>query len=140
VRDAIKEVNALLQERPISENDVPRLMLMLLSQSRELRGLPEEWRWHSMGGQATSPYSLSPKAGDIVIWGVSGRSKTFGVNASGTPRWEEPLGEIRVPQDVLARRPMWQAVAAVATFIKSYEKTCKGERVYAARNPLPSTL
>ena len=50
-RQIVADINAWLDAEPLSQNDIPLMLLDLLSQSRELRTLDARWRWHTIGGQ-----------------------------------------------------------------------------------------
>jgi len=67
---------------PLSLNDVPALLLALLSKSTAVSSLPADKRWHTMGGQVTSPYFRAIKA-DAVIHAVNGVSEIVALDGQG---------------------------------------------------------
>ena len=80
---AMASVTALLDAAPLSQNDVPTLLLALLSAHPRLKALPEEQRWHSLGGQITSPWFRPGGEGNSYILGINGVSELFALDRSG---------------------------------------------------------
>jgi len=79
---ALLEARALLEAGALSLNDVPTLVLALLSAHPTVKALPQSARWHSLGGQVTSPYF---SAGDgASVLGINGVSELFATDALGT--------------------------------------------------------
>ena len=81
---ALTEAQALLDEAPLSQNDVPALLLALLSAHPPLAGLAPEARWHTLGGQLTSPYFEPGGPADSYLLGVNGVSELYALNRAGT--------------------------------------------------------
>jgi hypothetical protein len=79
--EALAEADTALNLGPVSLNDVPTLLLALLSSHASLRALPQEARWHTMGGQVTSPH-FKPPSGEMVL-SINGVSELFALNESG---------------------------------------------------------
>lgn len=79
---ALADAQALMEQAPLSQNDVPSMLLALLSAHPSLKALPDAQRWHTLGGQVTSPYFDAGRAGASVI-GVNGISEFFALNAKG---------------------------------------------------------
>ena len=72
-----------MDEAPLSQNDLPALLLALLSAHPSVRGLPPEARWHTLGGQVTSPY-FAPGGGEgAVVLGINGVSELFALDRAG---------------------------------------------------------
>jgi hypothetical protein len=71
-----REVDVELARLPLSQNDIPALLLALLARSPELASLPRDRRWHSMGGMTTSPWFSAPRR-EAVLLGVNSRSELF---------------------------------------------------------------
>lgn len=67
---------------PLSLNDVPSLLLAMLSKSTAVSSLPAEKRWHTMGGQVTSPFFRPIKAG-AAIHAVNGVSEIVALDGQG---------------------------------------------------------
>jgi hypothetical protein len=72
---ALKEAQALLDEAPLSQNDVPTLLLALLKGHPGLKALPLAQRWHTLGGQVTSPYFEPGGDAASYIMGINGVSE-----------------------------------------------------------------
>ncbi|MBL8918042.1 MAG: sulfatase-like hydrolase/transferase [Myxococcaceae bacterium] len=66
---------------PVSLNDVPAMVLALLSAHPNVKALPAAQRWHTLGGQVTSPF-FKPTGGAAVL-SINGVSELFAVDASG---------------------------------------------------------
>ena len=82
LRDALRGAQQHLDAGPLSLNDVPSMVLALLSSSTSLAALPAAQRWHTMGGQVTSPFFRPIRAG-AVIHGVNGVSEVFALDGRG---------------------------------------------------------
>ncbi len=80
---ALAEVQALIDEAPLSQNDVPTLLLALLSAHPGLEALPAEKRWHTLGGQVTSPYFAPGGDPASYILGINGVSELFALDRKG---------------------------------------------------------
>jgi hypothetical protein len=79
----LAEAQRLLEEAPLSQNDVPTLVLALLASHPGLASLPESARWHSMGGQVTSPYFAPGGEADSYLLGINGVSELYTLNRAG---------------------------------------------------------
>lgn len=80
---ALKEIQALIDEAPLSQNDVPSLLLALLSAHPGVTSLPEEKRWHTLGGQVTSPnFEPGGEAGSYIV-GINGVSELYALDRKG---------------------------------------------------------
>jgi hypothetical protein len=82
VHDAAARAQALLDAGPLSLNDVPALLLATLSASPVLMNLPDAQRWHTLGGQVTSPH-FRGFVDDAVIEGINGVSQVVAFDAHG---------------------------------------------------------
>ncbi|MFO0593977.1 MAG: LTA synthase family protein [Myxococcaceae bacterium] len=80
---ALTEVQTLLDEAPLSQNDVPSMLLALLSSVPPLKALPEEQRWHTLGGQVTSPYFQPGGEASTYILGINGVSELYAFDRQG---------------------------------------------------------
>ncbi len=80
---ALAEVQRLVAAGPLSQNDVPAMLLALLSKHPGIVALPESARWHTLGGQVTSPW-FDPGGGDeAYVLGINGVSELYALNKSG---------------------------------------------------------
>lgn len=80
---ALKEAQALIEEAPLSQNDVPTLLLALLSAHPGLAALPAEQRWHTLGGQITSPWFAPGGDKTSYVLGINGVSELFALDRQG---------------------------------------------------------
>ncbi len=80
---ALREVQALIDEAPLSQNDVPTMLLALLSAHPGVKALPAEKQWHTLGGQVTSPYFEPGGDRDSYILGINGVSELFALDRQG---------------------------------------------------------
>lgn len=80
---ALADAQRLLDEAPLSQNDVPTLLLALLSAHPGVKALPAAQRWHSMGGQVTSPYFEPGGEADSYLVGINGVSELYALNRAG---------------------------------------------------------
>jgi hypothetical protein len=85
---ALADAQQKLDAGPLSLNDVPSLLLAVLSKSTAVSSLPAEKRWHTMGGQVTSPFFRSIKSG-AVIHAVNGVSEIVALDGQG-----QRIGEV----------------------------------------------
>jgi hypothetical protein len=119
---ALAGLNQVLQETPLSQNDIPRLILGLLFKSPELKGLPRDKRWHTLGGQVLSPFSAPPAAQPSgLVWGVDGSSEAFVIDSRGQPLLREGQGPLDGPESFEragAFGPVNQALALMIRYTK----------------------
>lgn len=127
-RDAIRAANAELDRLPISENDVPSLLLALLSKSAELRRLPPEARWHTLGGAVTSPWFGGPTGESAALSGIDSATEFFSLDAEG--RRIGPVanaGPLEAASDLYTACPPLQPVRSLlASFLNGYANECRG--------------
>ena len=80
---AMSEAQTLLNATPLSQNDVPALMLALLKFHPGLRALPEASRWHTLGGQVTSPWFQPGGEPESFILGINGVDELYVLDRQG---------------------------------------------------------
>jgi hypothetical protein len=80
---ALKEAQALLDAAPLSQNDVPTLLLSMLKEHPSVKALPQSARWHTLGGQVTSPWFKPGGASGSYIFGINGVSELFVLDRQG---------------------------------------------------------
>lgn len=78
---AMSAAQRQLEAGPLSLNDVPTLLLALLSAQAGVKALPAEQRWHTLGGQVTSPWFDAGGGGALLS--INGVSELFTVDAKG---------------------------------------------------------
>ncbi|MCA2978022.1 MAG: sulfatase-like hydrolase/transferase [Myxococcaceae bacterium] len=79
--EALARAQALIDAGPVSLNDVPTLVLALLSAHPGVVALPAAQRWHTLGGQLTSPH-FRPGPGATLL-SINGVSELFAVGPTG---------------------------------------------------------
>jgi hypothetical protein len=80
---ALTEAQAQLNATPLSQNDVPALLLALLKFQPGLRALPESSRWHTLGGQVTSPWFQPGGEPQSYILGINGVDELYVLDRQG---------------------------------------------------------
>lgn len=80
---ALAEAQALIEEAPLSQNDVPTLLLALLKAHPSVKALPAAERWHTLGGQVTSPWFDPGGSKASYILGINGVSELFALDRKG---------------------------------------------------------
>lgn len=79
--EPLRRASDALNARPTSLNDVPMLLLALLSQHPAVKALPSDQRWHTLGGQRTSPW-FKPRPG-VALLSINGVSELFALDETG---------------------------------------------------------
>jgi hypothetical protein len=80
---ALRSARRALDAAPLSQNDIPALMLALLGSHGAVKALPGEARWHTLGGQVTSPWFHPPGRDGAYVLGVNGISELFMLDRTG---------------------------------------------------------
>ncbi len=122
---AMDQAQQLLGDLPLSQNDLPAMMLALVSESSAMRGLGADERWHTMGGQRTSPYFRAEVGGECLAWGVDAQSHPFSVLADGT---FHETGERCAPQvqDKSAAPTLEPVAGFLSVLLRNYDTPCHG--------------
>ncbi len=81
---ALAEARTLLDATPLSQNDVPALLLALLKFHPGLRALPAEARWHTLGGQVTSPWFQPGGDASSFLLGINGVDELYVLDKNAT--------------------------------------------------------
>lgn len=117
---AWQELRTLARTQPISSSDIPSLLLALVGESAPLRALPTEARWHTLGGQATSPHYRSV-TGRGVIHGIDAHGFVFDVEADGSVHTGEiRMESLRGPADVADAGPHNRGeIAFLGSFLRA---------------------
>lgn len=79
---SVRGAQAGIDAGPISLNDVPTMLLSTLSAAPALQALPPASRWHTLGGQVTSPHYRACVDG-AVVHAVNGVSQLVAIDAAG---------------------------------------------------------
>lgn len=80
---ALGEAQRLLEAAPLSQNDVPALVLALLWAHPAVKALPEAQRWHTLGGQVTSPWFEPGGEPGAAVLGINGVSELYALDRAG---------------------------------------------------------
>jgi len=83
LQKALREVQTRLEAAPLSQNDVPAMLLALLSAHPSIKALPAAARWHTLGGQVTSPWFQPGGDPRSFILGINGVSEFFALDRTG---------------------------------------------------------
>lgn len=104
-----------LARMPLSQNDTPTLLLALLERFAPVRALPPQRGWHSMGGQATSPWYVAPGPPTTRVHGIHAATALFFVDARGASTApDEPAPLVVTPRRARHVTPsLHPAVAAL---------------------------
>ena len=132
-----REPGVVRLKEPVSENDVPRLLLTVLKAHPRIKAAADGGLAATLGGQRFIPgaRALTPFSGSVV-WGINARSAWFGVSASGlvaeTPYTAVPPRFDRPPRDPM---PGGDAVlAALGRYLRRHATPCAG---FLARRTVP---
>lgn len=122
---AWSRLREIARSQPVSNADVPALVLALLASSGPLRALSSDARWHTIGGQATSPYYRSV-TGRGVIHGIDAHAGIFDVSETGIVR---PSGiemdALHGPDDVAHAAPHnAPGVAFLGSLVRNHASRC----------------
>jgi len=129
---AWERFRGLASRAPVSNTDVPSLVLAWLSASRPLAELPARARWHTLGGQATSA-AFVPPIGDGALFGVDAHAQLFTVGPEGGTR-ATGIGTdtLRTREDVTTPAPRDRAMLAfLGAFLRGYGARCPVSRWHA---------
>lgn len=80
---ALAEIQGLLDQAPLSQNDVPAMLLAVLRAQPALAALPQAARWHTLGGQVLSPYFRPGGDPSTSLLGINGVSELFALDRAG---------------------------------------------------------
>lgn len=80
---SLSRAQTLLEQGPLSQNDVPSMLLALLHAHPGVAKLPRGARWHTLGGQVTSPYFQPGGPADSYVLGINGVSELYALDRQG---------------------------------------------------------
>lgn len=125
VHELVRELNQALAEQALSQNDVPRLLLALLARAPAMGVLPEGYRWHSLGGQALSPYFRLEAAPGARVIGVNAASRVYWVDATGPVDPGEPAAPVFDSERARETTPsLLSQVSVYSAFLSQYGRRC----------------
>ena len=136
VRDAVRDLNEALDGKAWSQNDVPFFVLTLLSHAPGVRGLEQERRWHTFGGERTSPYFVSLKP-EAKILGIDSVAEFYGENDEEESLFPpEKATFVSKPSEITTSSPSLQPVAAtMQAYLNGYVAKCANEKSAAREAP-----
>lgn len=122
----LNRINKKLTEQT-SINDIPHLLLALLSADPQIKDLPSEWRWHTMGGQTTSKDFKIATLPQTRVWGVDASSNAFFIDADGRQIGREQMEILQPEQDLQwQKRHLMPVTSFLGSFLKGYGSKCYG--------------
>lgn len=129
--EAVAPILARLRERaatqPISLMDSPAIVTALLSATRELRSIPAAWRFHTFGGQATSPHFALDGRPRARVWGTDSAAFVFSADADATvTAYENKSRAFSNAAELDELNPSLRGPAAfLGSFVKGYLLRCE---------------
>jgi hypothetical protein len=130
--DAIALRLAALHDRAASQvvslSDSPTLVTALLSATKELRSIPSAWRFHTFGGQATSPHFAFAARPTARIWGTDSAAFVFSADADGNvSAYENKNRSFSDVGEIDSMNPSLRGPAAfLSSFVRGYLMRCEG--------------
>ena len=111
----------------LSLMDSPTLMTALLSSTRELRTIPDAWRFHTFGGQATSAHFAFDAKPAAHVWGTDSAAFVFSADADGAvTAYENKNRQFSDATELDTLNPSLHGPAAfLASFVKGYLLRCE---------------
>jgi hypothetical protein len=131
--ETIAPIMARLRDRaasqPISLMDSPALVTALLSSTRELRSIPDAWRFHTFGGQATSPHFMFDAQPLARVWGTDSAAFVFSADADASvTAYENKNRAFSGPAEMDTLNASLRGPAAfLGSFVKGYLTRCEGQ-------------
>ena len=112
----------------VSLVDSPSLVTALLSRTREMKSIPEPWRFHTFGGQATSPHFTLDADARARAWGTDSAAFVFSVAQDGSVTAQPNKNrQFSGPEELDTLNPSLRGPAAfLASFAKGYLGRCEG--------------
>ncbi len=126
VRGLVRRLNVVLDRQQWSQNDTPLFLLTLLAHAPTMEALPSSARWHTLGGERTSPFFKAPHE-DVKLVGIDCKSELFGADDQGRsvmPR--EAASFVSSPGEIYTMSPTLIPIAATfSQFLNGYAATCR---------------
>lgn len=125
-RELVRAVNEALEGDAWSENDVPLMVLTLLAHAPGMTALPQGARWHTLGGERTSPFFV-PHEPRAKVLGINCVAEIFGTDehdASLLP--PETASFVNDERELYTSSPSLVPIAAtLSRFLSGYATTCR---------------
>ena len=125
----LEAVHDRAEAHVVSLADSPTLVFALLSKTKELRAIPSEWRFHTFGGQATSPHFTFAERPTARLWGTDSAAFVFSASADGDVEpYENKNCSFSNAHDLDTMNPSLRGTAALlSSFAKGYLRRCEGQ-------------
>jgi hypothetical protein len=138
---AVTDLIARLHDRAastseaISLTDSPTLVTALLSSTSEVKGIPDAWRFHTYGGQATSPHFALDARPSARVWGTDSAAFVFSADADGSVTAQANKNRaFSGPEELDTLNPSLRGPAAfLASFTKGYLTRCESRPLRMTR-------
>ncbi len=126
LRAALDDAQRALAAGPVSQNDIATLTLALLDAAPPLAALPPTARWHTLGGQRTSPHWAAPTRAGAAAIGLNAIGEFFASDSTGEALGPiVPVETIASPEDVVRDHTEVRPTAAVfGRFLSDWAKRC----------------
>ncbi len=126
VRELVRALNTALDHEPWSQNDVPLLLLTLLAHAPGMKAMPTASRWHTLGGERTSPYFVPPRE-DVKVLGVNCVASLFGTDAQDHSLLPpETSSFVNDESEIYTSSPSLIPIAATfSRFLNGYAARCQ---------------
>ncbi len=139
--DAVASLVARLHDRAaaaeqvISLTDSPTLVTALLSSTSEVKSIPEPWRFHTYGGEATSPHFTLDARPSARAWGTDSAAFVFSADADASvTAYPNKNRAFSGPEELDAINPTLRGPAAfLASFTKGYLTRCESRPLRMTR-------
>jgi hypothetical protein len=126
LRDLVRRLDLVLDRQQWSQNDTPLFLLTLLAHAPTMQALPPASRWHTLGGERTSPFFASPRD-EVKVVGIDCKSELFGADEHGLsvlPR--ETASFVKDPGEIYTMSPTLIPIAATFTrLLNGYAASCR---------------
>ena len=139
--DAVASLVGRLHDRAasgsqvISLTDSPTLVTALLSSTAEVKSIPEPWRFHTYGGQATSPHFSLDARPSARVWGTDSAAFVFSADADASVTAQANKNRaFSGPEELDSLNPSLRGPAAfLASFTKGYLTRCESRPLRMTR-------
>jgi hypothetical protein len=125
----VEQLHDRASTQVISLMDSPTLVTSLLSSTRELRSIPAPWRFHTYGGQATSPHFAFDARPGARIWGTDSAAFVFSADPDASvTAYENKNRAFSGAAELETINPSLRGPAAfLASFAKGYLGRCENQ-------------
>ncbi len=128
-RALLEQLHDRAATQVVSLMDSPTLVTSLLASTRELESIPEPWRFHTYGGQATSPYFSFDARPAARVWGTDSAAFVFSADPDASvTAYENKNRAFSGASELESLNPSLRGPAAfLASFAKGYLGRCESQ-------------